>query len=161
MGRPTTKLVTVGMKFGKLAVVEKITINRRTNWKVICDCGQEKIMRTEHLSSGRAKGCGCKRYNRLNLDHGHASHRAIGRKQTPTYKSWADARENARKHPELEFHEPWNNFSVFLQDMGERQDWECLGRKEFEEGYYPDNCFWEDKTENAKRKGFYSNSKSR
>ena len=58
--RPTTDLV--GKKFGKLTVVEKITKpnnTHNTQWKCICDCGQETIATTGKLNYGVKQSCGC------------------------------------------------------------------------------------------------------
>ena len=54
----------VGQKFGKLTVVSKEeprASNRRKEilWLCKCDCGGEKIVPTNSLTSGMTKSCGC------------------------------------------------------------------------------------------------------
>ena len=50
----------------------------------------------------------------------------------------------------------WHNWRNFIQDMGERPKDHCIGRKNHDLDYTPDNCFWEHwdqvrKTERKKR----------
>jgi hypothetical protein len=56
-----------GRKFGKLTVESYSGKDKSGNskWKCICDCGNEKIILGQSLSSGHALSCGCSR--RLNL----------------------------------------------------------------------------------------------
>lgn len=50
----------MGMKFGKLTVVEKDKIkNKRQYWKCICECGKYRIAMSSDLLSGKTKSCGC------------------------------------------------------------------------------------------------------
>ena len=60
--------VVVGQRYGRLEVKEltsSITGNgiRRTMAFCVCDCGKEKILRSDGLTSGSTRSCGC-----LNLD---------------------------------------------------------------------------------------------
>ena len=51
--------VTSGMKFGKLTTVSSYQIGKRVMWNCICECGKEKAVRQDSLTSGRTKSCGC------------------------------------------------------------------------------------------------------
>ncbi|HWA98544.1 MAG TPA: hypothetical protein VG713_08625 [Pirellulales bacterium] len=46
------------VKFGRLTRVEVLPGGR---WRCLCTCGREKVIRREHLRSGRTKSCGCLR----------------------------------------------------------------------------------------------------
>jgi hypothetical protein len=51
-----------GQRFGRLVALERIDIFRengrlRTCWKCICDCGQEKTIRADHLRDGSIVDC--------------------------------------------------------------------------------------------------------
>jgi hypothetical protein len=47
-------------KFGRLTVISSSdNINGRTVWLCRCDCGIEKIIKTENLRNGSTKSCGC------------------------------------------------------------------------------------------------------
>lgn len=55
----------IGERYGQLLVIEQapniITPNGRSHvaWKCLCDCGNEKIIRSDCLQSGHTKSCGC------------------------------------------------------------------------------------------------------
>lgn len=53
-----------GQRFGKLTVIEidhfqECKNSKRTYWKCICDCGNEVIVRSDCLTTGNTKSCGC------------------------------------------------------------------------------------------------------
>jgi hypothetical protein len=49
-----------GKRFGKLKAIMR-TANRgnHTAWRCRCDCGKVSIIRTDNLTDGRSKSCGC------------------------------------------------------------------------------------------------------
>jgi hypothetical protein len=57
----------IGKKYGKLLVVEyshRITYKSGSSkkfWKCVCECGNEVVVDTSGLTSGRTKSCGCQR----------------------------------------------------------------------------------------------------
>lgn len=53
----------IGMRFGKLTVVELLpsTPDGPRRWLCRCDCGGEHIATTSNLNSGRTTNCGCKK----------------------------------------------------------------------------------------------------
>jgi hypothetical protein len=74
-----------GLRFGRLNVLgyHGLSNNGKARWLVKCDCGEEKIVRGDHLGSGRTKSCGClwKTTSPLNakIKHGVAAQRHIQR----------------------------------------------------------------------------------
>lgn len=49
----------IGQKFGKLTVIKPVkTINDTSRWLCKCECGNEKVVATYRLLSGRVKTCG-------------------------------------------------------------------------------------------------------
>lgn len=50
-----------GERYGRLLVVEHAGKNEKGKhlWKCKCDCGNEKIVSSDNLSSGKSKSCGC------------------------------------------------------------------------------------------------------
>lgn len=51
-----------GRRFGRLTVIRKAeNQNHRTRWFCRCDCGEEKIVASRDLKSGKVKSCGCLR----------------------------------------------------------------------------------------------------
>lgn len=60
---PVPKDLT-GMVFGKLKVLERAeNLGTRTAWLCRCDCGNEIVVPSHDLRSGRKKNCGCKLYS--------------------------------------------------------------------------------------------------
>jgi hypothetical protein len=51
----------IGKKFGMLIVLEKLgkKCNTLSNFKCVCECGEEKITRGAYLLNGQRKSCGC------------------------------------------------------------------------------------------------------
>lgn len=95
-------------------------------WLCECICGEETIVRTDHLKNRRIKSCGCLHNEGNNLTH--------GRSHTITYKSWINMRQRCN-NPNNPFYKDyggrgitvcdrWNpkkggSFENFLKDMGE------------------------------------------
>lgn len=54
----------IGMRFGKLTVIQRAENNHRGNtmWLCKCDCGGEKIALGYDLTHGRTMSCGCFKY---------------------------------------------------------------------------------------------------
>ncbi len=50
-----------GTRFGRLMVLEFCDqdLQKRFMWRCLCDCGNEKIIRSRHLTSGQIRSCGC------------------------------------------------------------------------------------------------------
>lgn len=51
----------LGKRFGKLTVVKMAENSKdnKTQWLCKCDCGNEKVIRTNNLTSGQTRSCGC------------------------------------------------------------------------------------------------------
>lgn len=48
-----------GQKFGRLTVIGWVQHNGRGTWKCVCDCGSQVLVKTNSLTSGHTKSCGC------------------------------------------------------------------------------------------------------
>lgn len=49
-----------GQRFGRLKVIERVSYKSSSGyWRCKCDCGREVIVRTEKLTHGQVKSCGC------------------------------------------------------------------------------------------------------
>jgi hypothetical protein len=63
------KLNLINQKFGRLTVIEKApNKGKRTQWKCLCECGNEYIGLTESLRSGTLQSCGCLRTETARLN---------------------------------------------------------------------------------------------
>jgi hypothetical protein len=71
-----------GQRFGKLVALEYIGKER---WRTICDCGNEKIVRGDHLRSGVTQSCGC--YASEIMRERHKQHRLLKAENKITIES--------------------------------------------------------------------------
>ena len=64
-----------GQLFGSLKVIERAenTIQGQAQWKCICECGNEIVVRGSCLRNGHTKSCGCKQKEAIKL-MGQKSH---------------------------------------------------------------------------------------
>lgn len=149
-------------KFGKLTAIFRAknhTKGHHKYWKCKCDCGNEKVIRANHLISGLTLGCGCDRYEKVsdkNKKHGHSS----GKKWSPIYVSWAAMIRRCSSPKSNRWHryggrgisvcEQWKTFQGFLNDMG--KTWErglSIDRIDNDGNYEPLNCKWSSPKEQA------------
>ena len=92
------------------------------------------------------------------MTHGHTA----GGKLSPTYRSWTCMRERCTdpKHPSfpwygavgVTFDPAWDDFNVFLADMGERPEGMTLDRIDNDRGYSKTNCRWTSKAQQARNR---------
>src|SRR5690348_8531322 len=85
-----------GKTFGTLTVLKLFEVKRyksgknqqtKAYWSCECECGKTKIIRGEHLTSGRTISCGD------NVHIGRGKHfRTHGLAGTPEHKSWMHMR---------------------------------------------------------------------
>jgi hypothetical protein len=90
------------------------------------------------------------------VKHGHATNG-----WSPTYRSWISMRDRCRNPKNHRFAHygqrgvtvcsRWDNFEVFLADMGERPEGTTLGRFNDVGNYEPNNCAWQTASQQAKR----------
>lgn len=75
-----------------------------------------------------------------------------GLQKTPEYRSWMSARNRCNNPKARQFEDyggrgikmcsEWDDFTVFLMNMGPRPPGTSLDRKENDKGYNKDNCRW-------------------
>lgn len=138
-----------GQKFGRLLVISHGGwIKKKTFWKCLCDCGNEKLVYVSHLKSGSIKSCGClcsELTTLKNYKHGLSDHLL--------YTTWLGMKSRCCNPCNKDYHSyggrgigvcsQWlNSFPQFVLDMGEKPKGMTLDRINTDKDYSPDNCRW-------------------
>lgn len=84
--------------------------------------------------------------------HGHTSRVNGKTKVSSTYNAWASAKHRCSSPKNenyasyggrgITFCERWNKFEDFLADMGVKPEGLSLERRDNNQGYNPENCYW-------------------
>jgi len=154
-----------GKRFGRLTVLDKR--ERRpvgeqgqqcTFLLCRCDCGKQKWVAYPALLWGSTKSCGC-----LNEEVRPVAAQTHGMSKVPEYTIWKSMRyrcnnPNVEDYPNyggrgITVDPRWDNFEVFLNDMGPRPTPpHSIERVDNDLGYTPDNCVWASPTTQARNR---------
>lgn len=169
-----------GEKFHRLTVIGfshcfpekgKKGKGKRYYWKCVCDCGKEKIVRSDRLISGHTKSCGCykteefkKRMITAFVTHGMTIGKSKGKKTPKIYKIWASMRNRCNYihggsyerygGSGIKVCKKWDkSFEAFFEDMKDTYfEGAQIDRINNKKGYSKTNCRWVTLIEQANNK---------
>ena len=144
-----------GMTFGQWRA---ISYAGESKWMATClSCGQTNIVIGWNLRSGHTTRCERCRFSEQ-MRHGHAP----SGKPSKSYRAWRGMimRCTDPKHKSFSGYggrgikvcERWNDFVMFLEDMGESPPGYMLDRIDYNGNYEPGNCRWVTPTVSAGNK---------
>lgn len=118
-------------------------------WSAICLCGETTTVGSYEFVKGNKKSCGCRK-NKKNPKYGQ-----IKTKDMPEYETWCHIKRRCSGRSKcpgdasytkrgITVCERWqNSFQNFYDDMDPRPSPKhSIDRKNNEEGYFPENCWW-------------------
>lgn len=143
-------------RFNRLAAVapSHVGTSRAWFWHFRCDCGRLCVKQVSRVVSGHTKSCGCLKHeltHEVTIKHGLRDH--------PLYKIWTSMRERCNNTNHKDYKDyggrriricpEWDDFVVFLHDMGERPDGYSIDRVDNNGPYAAYNCKWSTPKEQA------------
>lgn len=144
-----------GQRFGRLTVVRlsERRSGRKTFWICKCDCGNEKIVRSDIIKSGNTRSCGClhKEQAIRNVSKNHKHKMSY----TPLHYRWLNIKDRCNNSRNGSYQryggrgikvcEEWNNNFQAFYDWAVSNGYKeslSIERKDVNKGYSPSNCEW-------------------
>lgn len=152
------RIEMVGLSFGKLTVISKShnAKNGKAMWNCICECGNQTVVRGDHLRCSKITSCGCagvNAYGIVNLD----SHSPMVSTYMNMIYRCEDPNNVSFKHYGgrgltvcTEWHD-FKNFEKWMLDNNWHKGLE-IDRIDNNKGYAPDNCRVVDRKTNLRNK---------
>jgi len=154
-----------GRRFGRLVVLYD-TGERKDGhvvWHCRCDCGNEVDRRSDYLTSGHTKSCGC--YNRERAAEAHTVHgMSRRRKYHPVYWIWGAMLQRCENQNCTYYKDyggrgitvcpEWHDAKIFINwalANGWRKEL-TLDRIDNDGNYEPSNCHWVTRKEQARNR---------
>lgn len=141
-------LSLIGKRFGKLTVTDRLRtrIHRYVVWECFCECGTRKHIKTNELTNGSVKSCGCSQFTKGSRNPLWRGHGEI------SGKLWARIARSAKTRNipfELSLEMAWglfqqqsNRCALSGMPISLKDGTASLDRRNSQEGYILENVQW-------------------